>query len=88
MCSYVVERSNAADQRLATTEDVCGRCSESICAVKFADTSQSADQAARVQAINAAWAQLQRAHAVTELVRDLKQGVAKEKKRRLKRAAG
>jgi hypothetical protein len=31
--------------------------------VKFSDTSQSADQAARVQAINAAWAQLQRAHA-------------------------
>lgn len=33
-------------------------------------------------------AQLQRAHAVTELARDLKQRVAKEKKRRLKQAAG
>ena len=42
--------------------------------------------AARVQAHTGT--QLQRAHAVTELVRDLKQGVAKEKKRRLKQAAG
>lgn len=32
--------------------------------------------------------QLQRAHAVTELSRDLKQAVAKAKKRRLKQAAG
>ncbi len=32
--------------------------------------------------------QLQRAHAVTELARDLKQAVAKEKRRRLKAAAG
>lgn len=32
--------------------------------------------------------QLQRAHAVTELSRDLKEAVAKAKKRRLKQAAG
>jgi hypothetical protein len=62
--AYIVERiaGGGAGPQLRK-RDVCGDCSESSCVVQFADSAASANQSARVAAINAAWFQLQRVEA-------------------------
>jgi hypothetical protein len=60
--AYIVERIAGASQQLRK-RDVCADCSESSCAVQFADSEAFANQTSRVSAINAAWFQLQRIEA-------------------------
>ena len=63
---YIVERLNGAYAQ-PTKSDICGDCSDSVCAVQFADTPPSANQSTRVDAINSAWAQLHRKHPLSSI---------------------